>query len=120
MSQASFLGRKSSNPVSLLSKSSSQLGNTRSFIFGSENSNSANLNQDAPAEVHFSALAMTCRYSYNYNQAAQCFSPDAYAVRMFSQLSCMLSCNLDIGLNCAHGEAVGVIPAFLRETLWCD
>jgi hypothetical protein len=49
--QASFLGRKSSNPVSLLSKSSSQLGNNRSFVFGCENSNSGQVNAEELPEV---------------------------------------------------------------------
>lgn len=50
--QGSFLKRgSSSNPMALLAKSGSQMGNTRSFVFGCENSNSGVAAPDSDSQV---------------------------------------------------------------------
>ena len=50
--QGSFLKRgSSSNPMALLAKSGSQMGNTRSFVFGCENSNSGAVAADSQPQV---------------------------------------------------------------------
>lgn len=50
--QGSFLKRgSSSNPMALLAKSGSQMGNTRSFVFGCENSNSGMAAPDSESQV---------------------------------------------------------------------
>ncbi len=53
LAQGSFLKRgSSSNQMALLAKSGSQMGNTRSFIFGCENSNSGTVAADSQSQVH--------------------------------------------------------------------
>lgn len=45
--QSSFLGRRSGTTAALLTKSSSNFGNARSFIFGSENRSNQGATADA-------------------------------------------------------------------------
>ncbi len=55
--QSSFLGRGSGSAAALLAKSSSNFGNTRSFIFGSENRSNQGASADA---VHKRRWALGC------------------------------------------------------------